>query len=76
MKKMKRTIGDYPRKDLPASTLVGLTRKNIVPDHLAVQHLDNLLFMNCPLKGNFCLDGHDTILLIFPSLILCKLVMK
>ena len=33
------------RKDLWASTLVGLNWENPVPDPLAVQHLDNLLYI-------------------------------
>ena len=33
------------RKDLRALTLVGPTRENLVPDPLAVQHLDNRVYL-------------------------------
>ena len=33
------------RKDLPALTLVGPTSENLIQDPLAIQHLDNRLFI-------------------------------
>ena len=42
------------RKDLQASTLVGLTRENPVLDPLAVVHLDNQLYiLNSSIAGTY-----------------------
>ena len=51
------------RKDLQASNLVGLTRENPVKDPLAVQHLDNLLYMSFYV---FCDNSNDDDMAFFP----------
>ena len=37
---------NYQIKGLPGLTLVGPTRETLVPDPLAVKHLDNQLYIN------------------------------
>ena len=64
-------------KDFHASTLVGPTRENLVLESLSVQHLDNLLYINCS-DDVFCICHSKKYLfhiyLNFPSLFGKKII--